>query len=81
HPAQIFLANRQVDGVKSVQSDEKIYCAIRTPELCGVALKTKNEKAAAAAFNAFCGSRFFCVTIITQGNLKIKPVFFRRSAV
>ncbi|MBQ6421471.1 MAG: hypothetical protein IJK02_10395, partial [Clostridia bacterium] len=38
-----FLANRQVDGVKSVQSDEKIYCAIRTPELCGVALRKEQQ--------------------------------------
>ena len=40
HIAHLLLANRQVACGESVQSDEKIYCAIRTPELCGVALNT-----------------------------------------
>ena len=37
--AHLSLDNRQVACGKSVQPDEKTYFAIRTPELCGVALK------------------------------------------
>ena len=43
HIAHLFLDNRQVACGKSVQSDEKICFAIRTPELCGVALMRNAE--------------------------------------